>query len=78
MLMFLSPVFYPVQTVPENLRGIYIINPLSTVIESLRVSISGGNIDWATYAVTLFFSLIAFVAGYFFFIHSRDEFADVL
>lgn len=78
MMMFLSPVFYPVQAVPASMRFIYNMNPLSTVIEALRASISGGEIDWFVYSVVFVFSLVAFVFGYFFFLHSRDEFADVL
>ena len=34
MLMFLSPVFYPVSSVPKILRPIYLYNPLGAVIEA--------------------------------------------
>lgn len=78
MLMFLSPVFYPVQAVPEVLRPIYTINPLSSVIEALRASLSATAIDWFSWSITLVFSLVAFVLGYAFFQHNRDEFADAL
>jgi len=78
MLMFLSPVFYPVQAVPEYLRPIYTLNPLSSVIEALRASLSASAIDWFSWSITLLFSLVAFVFGYAFFQHNRDEFADAL
>ncbi len=78
MLMFLSPIFYPVQAVPEALRPIYTLNPLSSVIEALRASLSDTAVDWFSWSITLAFSLVAFVLGYIFFQHSRDEFADVL
>ncbi len=78
MLMFLSPVFYPVQAVPEALRPIYTLNPLSSVIEALRASLSGTAIDWSSWSVTLVCSLAAFVLGYAFFNHSKEEFADAL
>ncbi|MEJ1365045.1 MAG: ABC transporter permease [Candidatus Sedimenticola sp. (ex Thyasira tokunagai)] len=78
MLMFLSPIFYPVQAVPEGLRPIYTFNPLSSVIEALRASLSATAIDWFSWGITLVFSLVAFVLGYAFFHHSRDEFADAL
>ncbi len=78
MLMFLSPIFYPVQAVPEALRPIYVFNPLSSVIEALRASLSATAIDWVSWSATLVFAFIAFVLGYLFFQHNRDEFADVL
>jgi lipopolysaccharide transport system permease protein len=78
MLLFLSPIFYPVQAVPVALQAVYTMNPLSSVIEALRASISGGYIDWFSWSVTLFISFIVFVIGCVFFHKSRDEFADVL
>ncbi len=78
MLMFLSPIFYPVQAVPEALRPIYILNPLSTVIGSLRAAIAGAPVDWVSWSIVLFFGLVLLLSGYMFFNHSREEFADVL
>jgi lipopolysaccharide transport system permease protein len=78
MLMFLSPVFYPVDAVPEFLRPVYVLNPLSSIIEVLRASISASVIDWVSWGITLAFSIVVLVLGYAFFQRSRDEFADVL
>jgi len=78
MLMFLSPVFYPISAVPASLRPIYQLNPLGTVIETTRYAISGEPIEWGTWWIAFCFCLIAAILGYAFFQHSRDEFADVL
>jgi lipopolysaccharide transport system permease protein len=78
MLMFLSPVFYPVQAVPEALRGFYSHNPLGAVIEGLRAALAGIPIDWNNWGIALVLSLFAFMLGHAFFHHSRDEFADAL
>lgn len=78
MLMFLSPVFYPVSAVPELLRPIYQYNPLSTVIEAFRAAIADQPLEWGMWGITFGFCLIAAIFGYAFFQHSRDEFADVL
>lgn len=78
MLMFLSPVFYPVSAVPASLRPIYQLNPLGTVIETTRYAISGQPITWGAWWIAFGFCLIAAILGYAFFQHSRDEFADVL
>lgn len=78
MLMFLSPVFYPISAVPESLRTIYQLNPLSTVIENSRYAISGQAVAWGDWSIALSLCLMLSVLGYAFFQHSRDEFADVL
>jgi len=78
MLMFLSPVFYPISVVPESLRPIYQLNPLGTVIESTRAAVSGYPVEWSAWCVSLIFCIAAAILGYAFFQHSRDEFADVL
>jgi len=36
VLLFLSPVFYPVSAVPEKLRSITQLNPIAAVIEETR------------------------------------------
>lgn len=78
MLMFLSPVFYPSQAVPAVLRPIYTHNPLGSVIEALRATIAGMEVDWSAWGFALVISFLVFVLGYAFFHHSRDEFADAL
>jgi len=78
MLMFLSPVFYPVAAVPQKLQPIYLHNPLGAVIESCRAVVTGSPVPWAVWVQALLFAVAAFVVGYAFFQHSREEFADVL
>lgn len=78
MMLFLSPVFYPVQAVPTALRGIYSYNPLGAVIESLRGVLVGHAIAWTGWVAAMIIALIVLFAGFAFFQHSRDEFADVL
>ena len=78
MLLFLSPVFYPVSAVPEILRPFYQYNPLGAVIEISRSAIAGLPVAWNAWGMALLFALIVSILGYTFFQHSRDEFADVL
>jgi len=78
MVLFLSPVFYPIEAVPQLLRPIYLYNPLGAVIEACRAVIISNPVHWTAWGLALLLSLIAFVLGYAFFQHSREEFADVL
>ncbi len=78
MLMFLSPVFYPAEAVPESLRPIFALNPLCPVIAAMRASLVGSPIDWNSWYIAFFLGLGVLILGYGFFMRSREEFADVL
>lgn len=78
MLLFLSPVLYPVSAVPEVLRPLYHYNPLGVVIEAARAAALGAPVPWQPWGLALALSLFAAVLGHAFFQHSREEFADVL
>ncbi len=78
MLLFLSPVFYPVSVVPEMLRPVYQYNPLGAVIENCRSVVTGQPIEWGAWGMAFGFGLVVSILSYAFFQHSRDEFADVL
>jgi lipopolysaccharide transport system permease protein len=78
MLMFVSPVFYPVSAVPKMLRPFYHYNPLGAVIETSRAAVIGQPIEWGIWGLALVFGLAVSILGFAFFQHSRDEFADAL
>jgi len=79
VLMFLSPVFYPVTAVPERFRPFIMANPLTFIIEQAREVLIWGHLpDWMGLGV---YSLVATVVawlGYAWFQKTRKGFADVL
>ena len=79
LLMFLSPVFYPISAVPQSLQKFIMVNPLTFIIEQLRaVVISGKHPNWIG---MIFYTLIALLVlwiGYAWFQKTRKGFADVL
>ena len=79
VMLFLSPVVYPISAVPESVRPWLLVNPLTFIIEQAReVLIWGHAPDWiglVTYALTAFsFAWL----GYIWFQKTRKGFADVL
>lgn len=78
MLLFLSPVFYPVSAVPEALQVFYQYNPLGVVIETSRAVVVGKPIEWGAWSTALGLCFGVSMLGYVFFQHSREEFADAL
>jgi lipopolysaccharide transport system permease protein len=79
VLMFLSPVFYPVTAVPERFRPVIMANPLTFIIEQGREVLIWGNLpNWFGLGIyTLAATLLAWV-GFAWFQKTRKGFADVL
>jgi lipopolysaccharide transport system permease protein len=79
VLMFLSPVFYPVTAVPERFRPFIMANPLTFIIEQAREVLIWGHLpDWVGLGIyTVAATVVAWV-GYVLFQKTRKGFADVL
>lgn len=79
VLMFLSPVFYPVTAVPERFRAFIMANPLTFIIEQAREVLIWGHLpDWIGLSIyTIAASIIAWI-GFALFQKTRKGFADVL
>jgi len=79
VLMFLSPVFYPLDAVPERFRPFILLNPLTFIIEQSRAVLVWGNLpDWKGLLMYCIASLIIAFIGYVWFQKTRKGFADVL
>lgn len=79
MLMFLSPIFYPVSAIPESFRGIITINPLAVPIEQMRqVTVLGVLPNLDTLCLYWLVSLVVLSVCFAWFQKSRRAFADVL
>ena len=78
-LMFLSPVFYPIASLPEQYHLFMNINPLTFVIEQARdVMIFGRSINWMPWLSQLLLSFLVAWLGFAWFQKTRKGFADVL
>lgn len=79
LLMFLSPVFYPLNSLPAQWQPWLLLNPLTPAMEQLRrVVLHGMWPDWPQlFALLAIASLFAW-AGARWFAATRDGFADVL
>lgn len=64
VLLFLTPVIYPVSAIPEAWRWIMYINPISGVIELFRSSLLGvGQLEWHYYAISFVSCLTILILG---------------
>lgn len=79
VLMFLSPIFYPVSALPEAYQSFLLLNPLMPAIEQTRNILFWGKMPDVT-MLGLYFLVATFIAwlGFAWFQKTRKGFADVL
>lgn len=79
VLYFMTPIFYPLQRVPEPFRTYLHWNPMTQVVQDARRVLIWGQLpDWRGWAMVLVLSVIVMQLGYAWFMKSRRGFADVL
>jgi lipopolysaccharide transport system permease protein len=76
-LLFLTPIFYSIDAVPLPLRWVLLLNPLTFVVEQLRLVLFFGEVPRATgLAVYFILSSLFALAALFVFRRLRPGFAD--
>jgi len=79
VLIFLSPIFYPVSAIPEKYRLLLLLNPLTLVIEQARDVLFWGKApDMTILSFYLLGSALVAWLGFAWFQKTRRGFADVL
>lgn len=79
LLLFMAPVFYPLEALPKNFQHWLTLNPLTVVIESSRAVLVQGKMPaWSNWAVTLLISVSVAAYGEWWFRRTRSGFSDVL
>lgn len=79
LLLFLSPIFYPLAALPEEYHPLMQMNPLTNIVEQTRdVMIWGKSIDWLDWALQTVLSALVAWLGFAWFQKTRKGFADVL
>ena len=77
LLMYLSPIVYPISQVPEKFKGILMLNPVTPIVESLRYGLfSKGELPLDYLAVSLIVTVIIFLFGAFVFNRAQKNFVD--
>ena len=76
--MYLSPVAYPLSSVPEQYQFLYMLNPMAGIIESYRTILSGEMPQWEYLAIEMLIILPIFFLGYFYFKRKEAFFADII
>ena len=79
VMLFMSPVFYSVSSLPERLQPWLMLNPLTFVIEQSRNVLLYSKVpDWRGLSVYFAVSVAIAWVGFWWFQKTRKGFADVL
>jgi lipopolysaccharide transport system permease protein len=77
--LYASPVIYSVSLVPENLRPLYMLNPMAGIIDAYRQVLLYGEPPNGLYlGLSAAVAVVMFVAGYWVFKRLEVIFADII
>lgn len=78
VLMFLSPIFYPLDAVPAAYRHLFFLNPLTAAVEEVRGVLLDGRLPGLPTLIGLIAGAAAVWVAFALFRRLRRGFADVL
>ncbi len=77
--LYLTPIIYPEQVVPESYRPLLNLNPFTGLVRSYRrIMLEGAGPDWQGLCYFGLFAVALFLFGYWWFARTRKGFADVI
>jgi len=81
--MYLTPVIYPVTIIPEKLRFLLALNPMTGVVEGFRWALLGDQLTdvqppGSIFLLSIAISLFVLVSGTMYFRRTERKFADII
>lgn len=79
LLMYATPVIYPVSTIPDKYRWVFFLNPLTSIIETFRYGFLGeGSFAWSQLAMSAGIIAVLFLLGLSLFGRVEKTFVDLV
>jgi homopolymeric O-antigen transport system permease protein len=78
ILLYLTPVIYPVKFIPEQYRWALSLNPLTGVVEGFRSALFAHPFGWERLAIATAMTLLMLLYAVYSFRQMEREFADVI
>lgn len=79
LLMYASPIFYPLSIVPEKWRWLILSNPLTPILEMFRLAFLGKSTLEPVYLLySVLFMLVVLVIGFIVFNKAESNFVDTI
>lgn len=78
--MFLTPIVFSLDKVPERFRVYAWLNPMTGVVEGFRWSLISTYPapNWQYMAISLGIMIVVLITGLYYFRHTEDTFADII
>ncbi len=79
LLIFVTPVIYPISIVPQKYQWLLALNPMTGVIETFKAGFLGTTlINWPTLGISAVVSIVFLLFGLVYFLKTEKAFADVI
>jgi lipopolysaccharide transport system permease protein len=79
LLMYATPVIYPVSSIPEEYKQFILFNPMTAIIETFRfITLGAGHLDWGNLLYSAIFSVLIFLFGLVIFNRTEKNFMDTV
>ena len=76
--LFVSPVIFPSNILPEKWRWVIELNPLTGIIEGYRSSVFGRPINWTALGISTVITLLMLIYASYSFRRMEKTFADIV
>lgn len=79
LLLFVTPVIYPVSLAPKEFHTLFYLNPMTGVIELARSAILHmGTMNWTGFGISIISSIVFLGGSLLYFNHYERELADII
>lgn len=79
LLMYATPIIYPLSWIKGGLRYIMLLNPLTSIVETFRYSFLGvGELNWFNLGYSAVFSIVVLFLGVIIFNRNERSFMDII
>ena len=76
--MYISPVIYPTSFLPEKLRWLLSLNPMTGIIEGFRSSLFGHPFNWIALGLSAVITFVLLIYSSYVFRRMEKSFADIV
>jgi lipopolysaccharide transport system permease protein len=78
MVMWITPITYPIALVPEKYWPIVYLNPTLGFIEGYRAAMVGRPVNLSLVAISAIFAVLSMIGGLYYFRKVESTFADIV
>jgi homopolymeric O-antigen transport system permease protein len=79
LMLFATPIIYPVSMIPERYQWLMALNPLSALIAGFRYVVApSGSLDWSIFGISISIIVAIFITGMVYFRSAERAMADIV